>query len=107
MDVYRGRGSEHSVPIATESLLARRRDIGAPKNTSAAVGDEVSRSLIGCLKATTKRLPDRLPMGARGTRSPSRKSAGAARRPSHDACFSEARAARKRSRIPGEKSSSI
>ena len=53
-----------------------------------------------------KRSANGLPIGLRAARSPPRKSAGAARRPSRGASFSEARTVRERSRIPGKKSGS-
>ena len=113
-------------PIATGSLLARGREPGedqevrlrrnaeaecAPKNWS--TGKYLGggrRWAVACAHwlphSGGKTSADGLQMRLRAARSPPRKSAGAARRPSRDASFSEARGVRERSRILGKKSGS-
>ena len=79
------------------------RKIGAQENTSATVGGERLRSLIGYRKSAVKQSADRLPTGLRAARSPPRKS----RWPSiRDASFSEARGSDQYSHFSGKKSSS-
>ena len=65
------------------------RKIGEQQNTSSAVGSESSRALIGYRKDGGKSSADGLQMRLRAARSPPRKSAGAARRPSRGASFFE------------------
>ena len=124
--VRTGRGSGRSMPVATRSLLARRREPGegqevrlrqsteaecAPKNRSTArhLGGGRGRA-VACAhwlpQGGGKTSADGLPMRLRAARSPPRKSAGAARRPSRGASFFEARAVRERSKVPGKKSGS-
>ena len=82
------------------------RKFGAPENTSAAVGGERSRALIGYRKGGGKPSADEQQLRLRAARSPPPKSASAAHRPSRDASFSEARGVREHSSIPGKKSGS-
>ena len=74
------RGVRHSVrPYKRRSRCWRGGESLARTRRSVYGG-----ARIGYRKAAVKRSPDRLPIGLRAARSPPRKSAGAARRPSRE-----------------------
>ena len=79
----------HSDGVARRPSVLRK--IGAQQNTSAAVGGEWSRALIGYRKGGGKSSADGLQMRLRAERSPPHMTESAARRQSLDASFSEAR----------------
>ena len=97
-------GEDQEVRLRRSAEAESLRKTGAPENTSAAVGGELSRSRIGYRKGGGKSSADGLQVRLRAARSPLLTTEGAARRPSCDASFAEARGADRYSRRSGKKS---